>query len=82
MRVSKRALKMIQKEYSKLAELVAKGEQINHSEDCDCEILLQFGIGCRHYLARAFYEGIPIPITLLHPRWWLGGPPIPVSATK
>jgi len=46
------------------------------AKDYDYEILHRFGIACRHHLLRAFLEDIALPITLLHPRWWLNGGPI------
>lgn len=41
---------------------------------CDCDIYIRWTLPCRHYLLRACREGFPIPMALLHPRWWLDGP--------
>jgi hypothetical protein len=41
---------------------------------CDCEILHRYGLPCKHYLYRVAQNGVPIPQSLLHPRWCLGGP--------
>jgi MULE transposase domain len=41
---------------------------------CDCEILRRYGLPCKHYLYPIAQKGIQIPRSLLHPRWWLGGP--------
>ena len=41
---------------------------------CHCDIYIQWALPCRHYLLRACREGFPIPMALLHPRWWLDGP--------
>jgi len=38
--------------------------------------LLRYSLPCKHHLLRACLAGIPIPVTLLHPRWQLNGPPI------
>lgn len=63
----------------------AKG--ITELEDCDCTIIQQFGLPCRHRLAAVCFpmsrdsEPIPIPITLLHPRWRIDEPPAISSTT-
>ena len=49
---------------------------ISPPEGCECDILLRFGISCRHYLKKAYIENLPLPKTLIHPRWWLKGPSI------
>lgn len=41
---------------------------------CRCEILLRFGLPCKHHLLRAYNAGMPIPKSLIHPRWLLKGP--------
>jgi hypothetical protein len=75
MRITRYALEMLKVEWSTLLYLMAHGHQL--SEECVCPILHRFGIACRHYLLRAFLKNSPLPKTLLHPRWWLNGPPIP-----
>jgi hypothetical protein len=77
MKVSRRALEMVEKEWSAMSQLMVAGQDIVVDlNGCECEILLRFGIACRHHLRRAFLDNIPIPKTLLHPRWWLNGPDI------
>jgi hypothetical protein len=52
---------------------------INESIDlgpCECELLYRFGLPCKHHLLRAARTGEPPPRTLLHPWWWLHGPPV------
>jgi hypothetical protein len=44
---------------------------------CQCPILYQFGLPCKHVLLRAFQTGEPIPLSVVHPRYWLKGPSIP-----
>jgi hypothetical protein len=34
----------------------------------------RFALPCRHTLERSYDERIPIPLTLIHPRWWYDGP--------
>ena len=67
---------MVEKEWTELSRLMASGQDLVVTTDCDCEVLLRFGIPCQHHLRRAFLENSPIPKTLLHPRWWLNGPDI------
>jgi hypothetical protein len=43
---------------------------------CDCEILHQYSLPCKHFLLKVAQCGSPIPRSLLHPRWWLNGPVI------
>ncbi len=43
---------------------------------CQCEVLLRFGLPCRHHLQPFYHSGAPIPRSLCHPRWWLYGPQI------
>ena len=54
-------------------------DDIEPSTDCMCDLLLQFGIPCRHWIVRCVREGLPIPKTLLHPRWWIQGPIAPAN---
>jgi hypothetical protein len=75
MRITRYALEMLEVEWSTLTHLMAHGQQL--PKECVCPILHRFGIACRHHLLRAFLENSPLPKTLLHPRWWLNGPPIP-----
>jgi hypothetical protein len=74
MKVSRWAIELLEKEWRELNTIMNNGELL--SESCECEILLRYGIACRHYLLQAFLDGTTIPKTLLHPRWWLAGPPI------
>src|SRR5882757_1096707 len=41
--------------------------------NCECPLLLQFGLPCRHYLFHFYVSGEAIPRSLCHPRWWLNG---------
>lgn len=77
LKVSRKATELIEQEWSQLVQATAKGEDLSIAQQpCECQILLRYSIACRHHLYRSFHENIPIPITLLHPRWWLHGPPI------
>ena len=44
------------------------------SSPCRCELLLRYGLPCKHVLRLAFKTGDPIPRSLIHPRYWLAGP--------
>jgi hypothetical protein len=46
---------------------------------CQCELLLRYGLPCRHYLQEIYRNGVPIPRSLCHPRWWIFGPTIRFS---
>ena len=41
-----------------------------------CIIPLRYGLPCRHWMLRSVLEGFPLPISLVHPRWWLSGSPV------
>ena len=80
MRVSKYAIELLEREWRVLTDIMLKGEQLD--EVCECPIRLRYGIACRHHLLQAFLDNTPLPKTLLHPRWWLGGPPITATNWK
>lgn len=44
---------------------------------CNCEIWVGLLLPCRHTMLRACLEGMPLPRSLAHPRWWIDGPPTP-----
>lgn len=44
-----------------------------------CELLIRFGLPCRHYLVAPCHDGIPIPRSLFHPRWWINGEKIQIA---
>ena len=46
---------------------------------CQCELLLRYGLPCRHHLQEVYRSGMPIPRSLCHSRWWIGGPAIQFS---
>ena len=46
---------------------------------CQCELLLRYGLPCRHHLQEVYRSGQPIPRSLCHPRWWIFGPAIQFS---
>ena len=71
--VSDFALKKLATEWDALRQMPQNDINLG---PCNCEVLLRFGISCRHYLRRAYLTGEPIPRSLLHPRWWLNGPQI------
>lgn len=47
--------------------------------ECRCKILRRYSLPCKHYPQRIYNTGEPIPRSLIHPRWWLAGPPITYS---
>ena len=60
------------------AERIRKREEKIFEGPCRCEVIVRFGLPCKHFhhLLRAAIESFPIPITLLHPRWRLDGPEV------
>jgi hypothetical protein len=48
---------------------------------CRCEARRQWSLPCRHLLWRCYSEELPIPLKLVHPRWWLNGPSITAAYT-
>ncbi|KAF8248580.1 hypothetical protein K440DRAFT_642166 [Wilcoxina mikolae CBS 423.85] len=42
---------------------------------CTCRIKTQLLLPCRHYLLPFARANIPIPSEMVHPQWWLDGPP-------
>jgi hypothetical protein len=38
-----------------------------------CELLIRFGLLCKHWLYKAFVDDVPIPLSLFYPRWLLDG---------
>lgn len=77
MKISKYAISRLEGEWTALNAQIKGGQDvILPSNGCDCEILLRFGLACRHYLKKAYLEDLPLPKTLVHPRWWLNGPAI------
>ena len=75
--VSKLALAKAKEEWAKLPSFESEAEVTGTNLiDCSCELLLRYGLPCKHYLLQAYQTGQPLPRSLLHPRWWLDGPAI------
>ena len=54
---------------------------IKLSRDCcisKCELPIQFGLPCKCWLYQCVIDQVPIPISLIHPRWFYKGPPFVV----
>src|SRR5205814_957402 len=41
-----------------------------------CDLPTRYKLPCHHWLSRAVEKWMPIPLSLIHPRWWLDGPAI------
>jgi hypothetical protein len=67
------AAQMIEPQWKELRQALTTNESIEESP-CRCQVLLRFGLPCKHVLKRAFDTGEPIPRSLVHPRYWLQGP--------
>ena len=58
--------------------LVLAKEQVEYDADCECENRLRYSLPCRHQLLPLQRGDLTaIPLGLVHPRWWLNGPPTP-----
>ena len=42
--------------------------------NCTCGLLERFALPYQHTLEYAYDKDIPIPLALIHPRWWYNGP--------
>lgn len=63
----------------KLAEEIAYGtesgiEPVGESCVYNCELLPQYGLPCKCWLYCCVIDFSPIPISLIHPRWFFDGP--------
>ena len=65
------ALLKIGAQWDTLCKMKATGELLGV---CQCGMIERFALPCRHTLERSYDERIPIPLTLIHPRWWYDGP--------
>jgi hypothetical protein len=59
-------LLIIEKEWSQLARFKAANEPL--PTPCQCGFVERFGLPCSHHLERAWDEGLPLPLTLIHSR--------------
>jgi hypothetical protein len=71
--VSLLAIRLIEREY---LEFVKEEPEFNPT--CECQNRLCYSLPCRHQLIPLRRGDITaIPLGLVHPRWWLNGPPAP-----
>ena len=45
----------------------------------DCELPLRYGLPFKCWLYKCIIDSVPIPVSLIHPRWFFDGPPYAVS---
>jgi hypothetical protein len=43
---------------------------------CECELLLRFGLPCKHWMLLFYFCGEPLSLFLFHLRWLLDGPAV------
>lgn len=55
-------------EQSRLLESLKRADQLVGS--CSCTMVERFGLPCYHDLEQAYDQSIPLPLTLIHSRWW------------
>ena len=70
MSITNWALTQVAIEWDRLCATIAPQTELDIN-NCECEILLQFGLPCLHHLHPYRREGAPIPRSLCHPRWWI-----------
>ena len=70
--VSLYAISLIDRQWTKLKQLVGNGGDIA-SWPCRCVLRQQWLLPCYHDLWKAYDTGIPLPKSLVHPRYWLAG---------
>ena len=46
-----------------------------YSAQGDCDLPVRYGLPCRHWMEKAMQDSASLPLSLLHPRWLLDGPP-------
>jgi MULE transposase domain len=56
-----------EKQWSLLARFKLAGQPL---DECHCTMNQRFGLPCLHDLEHAWDEGIPLPLSLIHSRWW------------
>ena len=78
--ITHEAIKMIMQQWTlakRMAIDVADGTQIKLEEGCfqDCDLPMQYRLPCKCWLYHCVVMNVPIPFSLIHPRWLLDGPP-------
>ena len=58
---------------------MSKGSLRSKLSCSECELLIRFGLPCKHYLVQSFEDGASIPRSLIHPRWWINSEPIRIT---
>lgn len=79
--ITKTALKMMDDEWKRMRFSVSLGEFDDIDDLCnnphcihDCELPTRYGLPCMCFMVKAYYEKIPLPLSLVHPRWLIDGP--------
>lgn len=65
--ISNKALKMIEVEWHKVKTTLLADQDADLGI-CRCELLLWYGLPCKHHLKRAYVVRMAIPRSLIHPR--------------
>jgi hypothetical protein len=71
-KISLYALRMVEGEWLNLTD-PTRGFHTELDNECNCPTRLRFSLPCRHQLF-LLHADEPIPLGLVHPRWWLAGP--------
>ena len=71
--VSLLVIRTIETEWLNLTD-PERGYLTEPDANCNCRARLRLSLPCRHLLLPVFKRREPIPLSLVHPRWWLAGP--------
>jgi hypothetical protein len=71
------AIQLIETELISIAETEDEKDKADNTP-CSCTNNMRYSLPCKHQLSR-LPPGTAIPLALVHPRWWLHGPPAPLN---
>ena len=73
------AINKISTEWEIIKDEINRASHQSKAACSSCELLIRYGLPCKHYLASPCQDGAPIPRSMIHPRWWLNGEPIQIT---
>src|SRR5436853_2108419 len=70
-RVANWALLKVSEQWDQLVKKKDHGKEMGI---CSCTMVERYTLPYQYILKRYYNKRIPIPITLIYPRWWYNGP--------
>jgi len=64
------------------SEYTSTAPQVTVGTCITCQLPVRLGLRCRHIMLSAALTATPVPLPLLHPQWWLDGPPVVLVTWK